>query len=403
MTSSDSPRGGAALLAGAAIAGFDAGAVGFVLPAMRAATGVDAQAGSALVWVYVLGTLLSIAGSGAAVARWGAARLWASSLLLSAAGALLAALAPGLLVLAAARLVQGLGQGPLLSLAATRVAQQWPAGRQGRLIGALSLAYGVAFLGATLAMPLLLHFGWRSGFVLSAVVAALALFASRRLHPAAATLPAPRAAAPWRRLLLRGEMGAIGVLSLGTGVGQAVLVWLPTLAQARLAATPLATAGLMLPLVLGGLASTAAVTLWLDRLGARRIIAGGAALTLAGALVAAALPPSAIAYAVGAGIFGIGITALCGGPLRYAAACALPADAQGPAQAAVALLTNAGLLGGSLLLGRVSAAMPTEAEGVQAAVLAACTLMAASFVAVVRVSRRLADTAAAASRQSPRS
>lgn len=400
MTSSEAPRGGVALLAGAAIAGFDAGAVGFVLPAMRAATGVDAQAGSALVWVYVLGTLLSIAGSGAAVARWGAARLWLASLLLSAAGALLAALAPGLLVLAAARLVQGLGQGPLLSLAATQVAQQWPAGRQGRLIGGLSLAYGVAFLGATLAMPLLLHFGWRSGFVLSAVVASLALLAGRGLQPVAAAAPAPRIQAPWR-LLLRGEMGAIGVLSLGTGVGQAVLVWLPTLAQVRLTATPLATAGLMLPLVLGGLASTAAVTLWLDRLGARRVIAGGAALTLAGALVAAALPPSAIAYALGAGIFGIGITALCGGPLRHAAARALPAAVQGPAQAAVALLTNVGLLGGSLMLGRVSASMPAEAQGVQTAVLAACALMAASFVAVVRVSHRLADTAAAAPRQSP--
>lgn len=398
MTSSEAPRGGAALLTGAALAGFDAGAVGFVLPAMRAATGVDPQAGSALVWVYVLGTLLSIAGSGAAVARWGAARLWVASLLLSAAGALLAALAPGLVLLAAARLVQGLSQGPLLSLAATRVAQQWPAGRQGRLIGALSLAYGVAFLGATLTTPLLLHFGWRSGFVLSAVVAALALAASVRLPAARVAVPGPRAATPWR-LLLQGEMRAIGLLSLGTGIGQAVLVWLPTLAQLRLAATPLATAGLMLPLVLGGLASTAAVTLWLDRVGARHAIVAGAALTLVGALVAAALPPSIWAYAVGAGIFGVGITALCGGPLRYAAVRALPVDAQGLAQAAVALLTNVGLLGGSLLLGQVSAAMPTEVQGVQAAVLAACALMAASFVAVVRVTRhRIAETGAAASR-----
>jgi MFS family permease len=389
VTSSDTPRGSAALLAGAVLAGFDAGAVGFVLPAMRAATGVDPQAGSALVWVYVLGTLLSIAGSGAAVARWGAARLWTASLLLAAAGALLAALATGLLALTAA---------PLLSLAATRVAQQWPAGRQGRLIGALSLAYGVAFLGATLSTPLLLQFGWRSGFVLSAVVAALALAASVRLPAARVTAPAPHAATPWR-LLRQGEMRAIAVLSLGTGVGQAVLVWLPTLAQLRLAATPLATAGLMLPLVLGGLASTAAVTLWLDRVGARRAIAAGAALTLVGALVVAALPPSAWAYAVGAGVFGVGITALCGGPLRYAAARALPAAAQGLAQSAVALLTNVGLLGGSLLLGHVSAALPTEAQGVQAAVLAACVLMTASFVAVAGVARhRLADTGAAAPR-----
>jgi hypothetical protein len=65
----------------------------------------------------------------------------------------------------------------------------------------------------------------------------------------------------------------------------------------------------------------------------------------------------------------------------------------------VALLTNVGLLGGSLLLGHVSATMPTEVQGVQAAVLAACALMGASFVAVRRVARhRLPDTGTVATR-----
>ena len=43
------PRGGAALLLGAGLCGFDAGMVGYVLPAMRADTGADALLASWIV------------------------------------------------------------------------------------------------------------------------------------------------------------------------------------------------------------------------------------------------------------------------------------------------------------------------------------------------------------------
>ena len=56
-------RGLLALLAGAALSGFDAGAVGFVLPAMRAATGADA----ASAWTGWLGVQLRDARDGARV------------------------------------------------------------------------------------------------------------------------------------------------------------------------------------------------------------------------------------------------------------------------------------------------------------------------------------------------
>lgn len=406
------PRGAAAaLLVGCALSGFDAGAVGYVLPALRAATGTDAQTASWLVSAYVIGMLAGIPLAGGAVARFGAGALFRVGLGLALAGAALALATESIAALLAARALQGLGQGPLLPLAATIVAQQWPVQRQGRLVGALSIAYGVAFLAATAVAPPLLQLGWRATFALSLGAAAVALSMARAraatvevssagsagsastsmssasegsdtrgntAHAAASAAP-PVAARSGLRSLCTGEMVAIGALSLGTGVGQAMLVWFPTLAIVRLGAAPAATAWLMLPLVAGGIAATLAITAWLDRLGARRMLAAGAVATLFGLMVALLLAPSRLAFMAGAAAFGLGIVGLCGGPLRYAAARAVPAGGQGPAQSAVALLTNLGLLGGSVLLGALAAAGRDERAGVETALLAVGALMALSF------------------------
>jgi MFS family permease len=383
------PTGAAALMIGCALGGFDAGAVGYVLPALRAATGVDAATASWLVSAYVVGMLVGIPLAGGAVARYGAASLFRGGLALALSGAVLALLDDSIVTLVAARVLQGLGQGPLLPLAATLVAQHWPQQRQGRLVGALSLAYGAAFLAATAVAPPLLQLGWRASFVLSMGAAAAALLVARRGAVSAAQAVAAGApehrASPARgglRGLWTGEMAAIAVLSLGTGIGQAMLVWFPTLAIVRLGVSTAATSLLMLPLVAGGIAATLAITAWLDRLGARRVLAAGAAATLLGLLVALLLAPSRTAFMVGVGLFGLGIVGLCGGPLRYAAARAVATSGQGAAQSVVALLTNVGLLAGSMLLGALAGAGRDERSGTETALLVTGALMVFSFAAL---------------------
>jgi MFS family permease len=410
MASGAQPSGrmAAALLVGAALSGFDAGAVGYVLPVLRATTAVDAQGASWLVSAYVAAMLVGIPLAGAAVARFGALRLFQVCLVLAAAGALLALTASGLPAVLAGRSLQGLGQGPLLPLAATLVAQHWPAGQQGRLVGALSLAYGVAFLAATgVAPPLLEQWGWRAGFALSLLTAAAALAATWSAGGPSAVPPGAEGAGARRpgragaRALMQREMVAIAVLSLGTGAGQAMLVWFPTLAIARLGVPALATSVLMLPLVVGGIAATLAITALLDRLGARRLLAIGAAAALVGVVLAVVAPPSRLAFMAGAGAFGLGIVGLCGGPLRYAAARAVPASDQGLAQSAVALLTNLGLLGGSLLLGALAGGSGnpgSEGAGITTALITTGMAMALSFVALaaLRPHRPAATPAASA-------
>jgi hypothetical protein len=106
--------------------------------------------------------------------------------------------------------------------------------------------------------------------------------------------------------------------------------------------TPAGSRRLMIPLVVGGLIASALNMLWLDRLGPRTILIGGALAALAGIVIESALSPARALFLGATALLGLGVSALSGGPLRYVAARAVAASEQAAAQAAVAALTTSG-------------------------------------------------------------
>jgi MFS family permease len=383
-----------ALVGAAVTAGFEAGAIGFVLPAMRDATGASAQQASLLLSVFVAATLFSVPACALTTRRFGATRLLRGCLALAVLAGGLATVLPGPGPVLAARALQGLALGPLLPLVAAVVVMHWPAERQGRLLGQLSMVYGLSFVVATVGTPWLLHWGWRSAFALGAVLAAVSLAWPLPKAPAAAKKPARRAdtaAASWRLAASR-PMHAVVVLALGTGVGQATLVWTPTLAVTRLGIGMTEVALLMVPMLLGGLCATAVVIRWLDRLGARPMVLLASSLAVLGLLLAVAAPAGRLLFMAGTAALGFGVGMLSGGPLRYAAARALPRDAQGLAQGAVAWITDLGLLGGSVLLGHLAGHGGTARSGVELALGIAGLVIAVCTLAVLRLPRKAALT-----------
>jgi MFS family permease len=160
-----------------ASAALDAAAIGFVMPAVRQSLGIDLAAASWLLTLFVLGALVGAPVGAAAARAWGARTAFRAAGLCFAMGSALAAAAPGLAALLAARLLQGLGTGALLPVTTAIALDTWPPERHGRIVSALSLVYGVAFLGGIAGAPLLLRAGWRWIFVadVALAVAALAL------------------------------------------------------------------------------------------------------------------------------------------------------------------------------------------------------------------------------------
>lgn len=385
-----------ALLAAAATAGFEAGAIGFVLPAMRQATGASAQQASWLLSVFVAATLLAVPASALAARRWGALPLLRAGLLLAVLSGALATVLPGPGPVLVARALQGLAHGPLLPLLAAVVVMHFPLQRQGRLLGLLSMAYGLSFVGATLGAPWLLQVGWRSAFALGAVLAAVSLAGLMRSGPAGPAAAPPASAPPWRLVFSR-PMHPVVLLALGTGIGQAALVWVPSLAVARLGLAMTAVAPLLVPMLAGGLLATAVVVRWLDRVGARRLSLLGGGAAVAGLLLAVAAPPTVLFFVLGAAGLGFGLGLLSGGPLRYAAGRALPRHAQGLAQGLVAWIIDLGLLGGSLLMGHLAGGSGPGADartGVALAMGAAGLAMALCLPAALRLGPHRAPGAA---------
>lgn len=383
-SSDDASRRMLALLGAAVTAGFEAGAIGYVLPAMRNATGASAQVASWLLSAFVAATLVSVPLAAMAARRWGATRLLRACLLLAVASGALASVLPSPGGVLFARTLQGLAHGPLLPLVAAVVVMHWPPERHGRLLGQVSMAYGLTYVAATIGTPWLLQASWRGAFLFGAALALLSL-----AWPMPVALPASttqRAAASWRQAFSR-PMHAAVLLALGTGIGQSVLVWMPTLAATRLSLGMTATAPLMVPLLLGGLCATAVVIRWLDRLGALPLVVLGLGTALSGVLLLVAAPAGAVFFMAGGAGLGFGIGLLSGGPLRYAAARALPRDAQGLAQGAVAWLTDVGLLAGSLLLGHVAGQGGDARVAIEVAVALAGGLMLLCTPAVLRLPR----------------
>jgi len=407
-----------------ALVGADAGSVAYIMPVLRGSFGTDPQAASWLVTLFILGCLVGAPVGASLAAAHSDRTVLSASCALFGISALTMGVAGTWNVILLGRLLQGLGAGSVVPLTAALVTRRWPVERHGRMLSALALVYGLAFVLQIAITPVLLRLGWRWIFVGEALIAGMLLLAFRRRGQRAAPA-APRWDVPgivtWggslgclavgihqfqggtgggrSALVLAAlglvlaavfvaiesasrvpmfplaafrsrEMRALAVLCLGTGLGQMAVVQFPSVVVARLGISPAESGAVMLPLVAAGLLGATLNVLLLDRIGARTLVAVFAAAGLTGLLVAA-WPSLGRGLLAGAGaLIGLGVAGLSSGPLRYVAARAVADDEVERAQAAVAVLINVGLMLGSALVGGISGMSADEGRSQGQAMLA---------------------------------
>lgn len=433
---SDGPAPMFALAAAGALCGLDAGSFGPCLPALRAGLGLDDRRAAWILSAYVLGAIYGAPWAARFGATRGASRTLVGALLLAAAGALVMATSQGLLGMCAGRALFGLGGGAVLPIATAAVTARVPVARRGRAIVTLSLAYGVAFLVASATASMLGALAWRAVYVAlgafalaaaggvsvalgdarpaaasrldgagvalwSVTVASLAVIVPRLrgasgdgspLVVASLAAAGSFGAAAWRARgeaeafvplgLLRapGVRGA-SALAAGMGAGQVFAVSLPSFAAVVVGVAPARVGLWSLPFVVAGLVGTALAMAFIDRLGARRVVAvTGAALVLGAAALGLA-PPSPGGFVVTSAVVGAGLCTLSAGPIRRLVAEGDEADAA-RAQSLLGLVTNLGLLAGSALYGALvspRAELAQRAAGMRAATLAVALLVAAAL------------------------
>lgn len=384
------------------------------LPVLATDFGAPLGAVQWVVLAYLVTTTALVVPAGRIGDTAGRRRVLAAGVVVFALGCGLAAVAPWVWLLVAARAVQGAGGAVMLALTLALVRESVPADRVGSAMGLLGTASAVGTaLGPSAGGLLVAGPGWRWIFGLLAPVAVLVAVALLRLVPSgvpagrrpvpadrsgvvlltatlvlyglASTTPAPllpavAAVVALGAFVLVERRATAPVLDLralrgqGLTTGMAANVAVATIMMTTLVVgpfqlsvalgLPLATTGVVMavgPVV--SMVTGAPAGRLVDRLGTGRPVVAGLVLMLAGVLVIAFVPRAA-------GVLGYlaGIVLLTPGYQLFQAAnntavlTAAGAAEQGAASGALSLARNVGLISGASVTGLVFAAGAGTAE-----------------------------------------
>lgn len=430
------------LCGGVLLGALDIAIVGPALSAIQVQLALDAREASSIFSVYILFGLIGAPILASLSDRYGRRRVYVACLLLFGLGSLVVATAGSLEMLLSGRAVQALGAGGTLPVASAVIADSFPLERRGRALGLIGAVFGLAFVIGPVIGGVFLQWSWRWLFIVNlplvAVLIAMAVvlledrqrsdpapFDGRgagllavglaaitvgagQLEAGAVGIPRPglvsglsfglaglmlflfwraerRAVAPilQPRLLQSSQMRIIGVLGLATGLVEASMVFLPTIAVSALGVSASRASFMLLPLILALIAGSILAGRTLDRIGARPVIQFGMACTILGLLLYALLPlaPSSF-YAAGLAV-GFGLASLLGAPLRYVALEEGGTRDRGASQGFLTICLGTGRLFGASMTGGIAATAAATVAGYRQAMFAiavACGLaLLASF------------------------
>ncbi|MBP7849924.1 MAG: MFS transporter [Lentimicrobiaceae bacterium] len=376
--------------------------------------------GGALSWVfsaYTLANLLALPLAGFMAAWIGKRRLLLGGLLLFVLASFMLAMAGSMEMLLAARIVLGISASAIFPVIPSLLGDIATVEKRGTMLGALGSVFGLALLtGPLLAWGLLSHFDWRSLYWLTGSLALLAFAVNASILPS--DEGGVRARLPLRSLMLLGLallswaallsgtpitglpvllssalwlavgvtagwffvrtekinadrilykpyirrrfFGFILMLALGTGIVQALYIYIPATLHAWLPVTESRASLMLVPVVL---AFTAGNLVWgrmSDRWGPWRVlrfgwIFMGIALLLMGSLSGWGI------WLLSAVCFGAGMSTMESPSLRYLMIHHTEPEVRTHAQSTLSVFISLGQLTGSAMLGGLGTLFQGEA------------------------------------------
>ncbi|MGW2746032.1 MFS transporter [Streptomyces sp. NPDC001450] len=441
------PAGRRALIASALLALFlaaaDSTVVGSILPTMARTLGHE-ELYPWLVSGFLLCSILATAVSGAAADRFGARVSMCVALGLFAAGSAGAAVAPGMVALIAARAVQGLGAGAVVTLSYVLVGQVFDAAGRAKMQGLLSAVWGLAAVaGPALGSAAQATVGWRWVFAANLPLALVAALVVARQAPGRSTEAGQRGrvdvpalttfsvgltallvvlVSPALPVLAVAAVVAVAVIALHltqvrrdpsvslipvamvtdraaraaalVSIGASVVLY-ASVTQLPLALTRTGAAGdaaggmVVLVASLGWVAGSAVCAGLLGKHGARKVASGGAVLLVAGPAVLCLTPhPSLITAVVAQLLAGLG-TGFTVATALVQAQNAAPQEQLGAYTGAVTLCRNIGAAIGVNLIASIQHGAEEDLSGTAGSYRLAFAVLAVAGVLTLLAARRL--------------
>ncbi|MFT4135771.1 MDR family MFS transporter [Microbacterium sp.] len=165
------------LLVAAFVAILNETTMGMAIPHLVTDLGITPLGAQWVTSAFMLTMAVVIPITGFLLRRFTTRQVFLTALVLFSAGTLIAALAPGFVVLIVARVVQASGTAIMMPLLMTTIMDLVPPSSRGRMMGRVSVVIALApAIGPTMSGFLLDHFGWRAIFVVVLPIALIALF-----------------------------------------------------------------------------------------------------------------------------------------------------------------------------------------------------------------------------------
>lgn len=402
------------LFLGVLMGALDIAIVGPALPAIQTAYGIDERAAAWIFTIYVLFNLIGAPLMSKLSDRYGRRSVYVADVALFAIGSLAVALAPSFGILLAGRALQGFGAGGIFPVASAVIGDTFPDEKKGSALGMIGAVFGLAFIVGPILGGVLLIWGWQWLFLINLPVAALVIALGLRSLPTtrpATSLPFDLlgmatlavaltgltlginrldttaigtsliSAQVWPLLVLALVAGAAfvwiegratdpiirlgqfgnrqlvlaNILSMGAGLGEAAMVFLPALAIAAFGVSQSRASFLLLPVVLAVAVGSPLGGRLLDSYGARPVVMAGTILLAVGMFVLGLLGTNFVAFVVAGVFIGLGLASLLGAPIRYIVLGEAAPNERAASQGVVTIATGIGQLISGALIGAVTA------------------------------------------------
>lgn len=414
------------LFTGVLMAALDIAIVGPALPAIQKQFNIDERAAAWIFSIYVLFNLVGTPLMAKLADTIGRRSIYIIDIVLFAAGSLIVAISPNFSVLLIGRAIQGFGSGGIFPVASAVIGDTFPQEKRGSALGLIGAVFGIAFIIGPIIAGVLLMFSWHWLFIINLPIAFFIIAGSTKLLNnsnkeikgkfdlkgmlllgiilasitygfnkidtkeifqsliSLGVLPfilvpvillpflkatEEKAGNPVLRIKLFASKQVIlvSLLSIGAGIVEAAIVFVPPLLVATFKVTSSTASFMLFPVVLAMAAGSPTAGRMLDKMGSRAVLITGTLLLSIGMFALALNSGSLILFYTAASISGIGMGFLLGAPLRYIMLKEARASERASGQGVLTLFTGTGQLFGSALVGAVASSQGGGSTGLQIA------------------------------------
>jgi len=171
------------------------------------------------------------------------------------------------------------------------------------------------------------------------------------------------------KLFASRQIAFVSALAIGAGVGEASVVFVPSLVVAAFSVKSSEASFMLLPAVLAMAVGAPSAGRMLDRVGSRWVMMVGYVLVALGMFTVAILGTNLAFFYASAVFVGLGLGILLGAPLRYIMLNEAPASERASAQGILTLNTSVGQMIGGAMVGAVAASFGGGVDGFSRAFL----------------------------------